>query len=254
MDGALPLLVEGAQHLGFTLSSRQVEQFQLYYTTLVDWNNRINLTSITGYDSVQVRHFLDSLTVAAALLSELRASVDPSLQAPPASYRVIDIGTGAGFPGVPLKILWPQIALTLNDSIGKKANFLKELAGVLGLENVGVVTARAEELGLNKAHRQKYDLVTARAVSALPVLCEYCLPLARVRGWMLAPKKGDISLELSEAKVAAKVLGGELRNGREFLLPGDEEARVVVCIRKVASTPPGYPRRIGLAKMQPLGR
>lgn len=253
MSDLLPLLTEGAQRLGFTLNSRQLEQFQLYYSTLVDWNSRINLTAITDYEGVQVRHFLDSLTVGVALLAELRGAGQSKVDAPPAGYRVIDIGTGAGFPGVPLKILWPHLHLTLNDSIGKKTNFLSELARVLGLQSVAVVTARAEELGLDKAHRGRYDAVTARAVSALPVLCEYCLPLIRVGGWMLAPKKGDIYLELKEARVAAKVLGGELRRSHEFLLPGDEEARIVVCVRKVAATPPGYPRRVGLAKARPLG-
>lgn len=252
MTGKLPILVEGAKQLGFTLSSRQLEQFQLYYDTLVDWNSRINLTAITDYDDVQVRHFLDSLTVGAALLAELQAAgVSRQL---PTSYRLIDVGTGGGFPGVPLKILWPQSALTLNDSVGKKTAFLTELVEALGLQNVSVVTARAEGLGLDRAHRQQYDLVTARAVSALPVLCEYCLPLAKVGGWMLAPKKGDISLELKEATSAARILGGEVRSEREFLLPGDEEPRTVVCISKAAPTPPGYPRRVGLAKLRPLGK
>lgn len=253
METHLAILQEGARQLGFTLTPRQLDQFQLYYETLVDWNNRINLTAITDYDLVQVRHFLDSLTVAVALLSELREA-QPSLEAPPPTFRLIDIGTGAGFPGVPLKILWPHISLTLNDSVGKKTTFLQELAQALALENVQVVTARAEELGQDKLHRQRYDLVTARAVSALPVLSEYCLPLAKVGGLMLAPKKGDISPELSEGKHAAKLLGGRLGKSYPFTLPGDEEPRTVVAVRKVASTPPGYPRRVGLAKTKPLGK
>ncbi|HYP19774.1 MAG TPA: 16S rRNA (guanine(527)-N(7))-methyltransferase RsmG [Chloroflexia bacterium] len=253
METRLAILEEGARKLGFTLTPRQLDQFQLYYDTLVDWNSRINLTAITDYDLVQVRHFLDSLTVAAALLSELRGT-QPGLAAPPAAFRLIDIGTGAGFPGVPLKLLWPHIDLTLNDSVGKKTTFLQELARALTLEDVRVVTARAEELGQDKLHRQRYDLVTARAVSALPVLCEYCLPLARVGGRLLAPKKGDISQELSEGKRAARLLGGQLAKTYPFTLPGDEEPRTVICIRKVASTPSGYPRRVGLAKSKPLGR
>ncbi len=253
MEARLALLEEGARQLGFTLSPRQLDQFQLYYDTLVDWNSRMNLTAITDYDLVQVRHFLDSLTVAAALLSDLRDG-KPPIEAPPADFRVIDIGTGAGFPGVPLKILWPHISLTLNDSIGKKTTFLQELARTLDLSAVEVVTARAEELGQDKAHRQRYDLVTARAVSALPVLCEYCLPLARVGGRLLAPKKGDISQELSEGKRAARLLGGQLARTYPFVLPGDEEPRAVISVRKTAPTPPGYPRRVGLAKTKPLGR
>jgi 16S rRNA (guanine527-N7)-methyltransferase len=248
----LPLLTQGARQLGFDLTPRQLEQFQLYYDTLVDWNSRVNLTAITDYDGVQVRHFLDSLTVAATLLEQLRAE-GTDAQAPPDGFRAMDVGTGAGFPGVPLKILWPGISLSLNDSIGKKTAFLSELARVLGLDNVQVITARAEELGQDKEHRQRYDMVTARAVSALPVLCEYCLPLVKVGGLMLAPKKGDISQELAQAMKAAKLLGGEVGKSHPFTLRGDEEPRLVVAIRKVAPTPPGYPRRVGLAKTRPLG-
>lgn len=203
------LLTEGAQALGFSLTERQVEQFQLYYETLVDWNSRINLTAITEYEAVQVRHFLDSLTVGAALLKESEAAWDEPASAPwvpSRGFRIADIGTGAGLPGVPLKILWPHIHLMLSDSIGKKTTFLKELVSALGLSDVEVLTARAEELGQDKAHRQHYDAVTARAVASLPVLCEYCLPLAKPGGVMLAPKKGDMSQELREAQVASRLV------------------------------------------------
>src|SRR5437763_2452697 len=155
----LPLLAEGASRLGFDLSERQLEQFQLYYETLLDWNSRVNLPAITDYEGVQVRHFLDSLTVGAALLRDLAAEGRPAAE-PPEGFSLIDIGTGAGFPGVPLKILWPGIRLALADSIGKKTAFLKELVRALDLENAHVVTARAEELGRNKAHRERYGAVT----------------------------------------------------------------------------------------------
>src|ERR671923_453121 len=134
----LPLLAEGARRLGFDLSERQLEQFQLYYETLLDWNSRINLTAITDYEGVQVRHFLDSLTVGAALLRDLTAEGWPARE-PPEGFALIDIGTGAGFPGVPLKILWPGIRLVLADSVGKKTAFLKELVRALDLENVEVI-------------------------------------------------------------------------------------------------------------------
>lgn len=249
----LPLLAEGASLLGLSLSDRQLEQFQLYYETLVDWNARINLTAITDYDAVQVRHFLDSLTVGAALLNDIAAEGSP-LKEPPPGFALIDIGTGAGFPGVPLKILWPGIRLVLADSIGKKTAFLKELVRTLDLENVEVITARAEELGLNTAHRQRYSAVTARGVASLPTLCEYCLPLAEIGGRILAPKKGDISQELQEAKIASRLVGGGEPRLYHFTLPGEAEERAVVVIRKVAPTPPGYPRRVGLAKSRPLGQ
>jgi 16S rRNA (guanine527-N7)-methyltransferase len=141
----------------------------------------------------------------------------------------------------------------LVDSIGKKTHFLKELVRALDLENAEVLTARAEELGQDKAHRQRYNAVTARAVAALPVLCEYCLPLAQVGGLMLAPKKGDISHELQVAGAASRILGGGKPKLHPFALPGEEEERYVVTIRKVRETPPGYPRRVGLAKSRPLG-
>jgi len=241
----LPLLIEGAPQLGFTLVERQLEQFQLYYEMLIDWNSRVNLTAILDYEGVQLRHFLDSLTVGAALLSELGSP-------PRSGFRLIDIGTGAGFPGVPLKIAWPHIHLALTDSIAKRTNFLKELAITLALNDVDVLTARAEELGQDKAHRQQYNVATARAVAALPVLCEYCLPLVKVGGWMLAPKKGDISQELEDARRAAKILGGQEPKVHPFLLPTEQEERYVVAIKKVKPTPPGYPRRVGLAKLRPL--
>ena len=251
------LLTQGAHNLGFTLTDRQVEQFQLYYDTLVDWNSRINLTAITEYEAVQVRHFLDSLTVGTALLKEAEVTWDEPASGPwvpTHGFRIADIGTGAGFPGVPLKILWPHIHVMLSDSTGKKTTFLKELVSLLGLTSVEALTARAEELGQDKAHRQRYDAVTARAVAALPVLCEYCLPLLKVGGIMLAPKKGDLSQELREAKVASKLLGGDAPRLHPFTLPGEEDERYVVAIRKVKPTPPAYPRRVGLAKMQPLGK
>lgn len=240
-------LLEGARTLGFDLTARQIEQFEAYYATLVDWNSRINLTAITDPEGVQVRHFLDSLTVGTALRDEMAAPQ------PKTGFSLIDLGTGAGFPGVPLKIVWPGIRLTLVDSIGKKTTFLKELVTSLGLGGVDVVTARAEELGQDKKHREKYDAVTARAVAALPVLCEYCLPLAKVGGRVAAPKKGDISLELKQAKKASRLVGGGEPTVQRFTLPGEEEERFVVTIEKVKATPPGYPRRVGLAKSRPLG-
>lgn len=249
----LPLLREGAQRLGFTLTERHLEQFQLYYETLVDWNSRINLTSITDYEGVQVRHYLDSLTVAATMLDLLGVGADERPDAPPPGFKLIDIGTGAGFPGVPLKILWPHIHVALSESVGKKTLFLKALVDALRLGKVDIITGRAEELGQDKRYRQRYDVATARAVASLPVLCEYCLPLLKVGGLMLAPKKGDIKDELEGAKLAARILGGGAPELHRFMLPGEEEARFVVAVKKVELTPAEYPRRVGVAKKEPLG-
>ncbi len=242
----LPLLVEGARGLGFELSERQIGQFRLYFEMLVDWNSRMNLTAITDIEGVQVRHFVDSLTVGAALVGELRG-------VPPGGFRLADTGTGAGFPGVPLKIVWPQVRLTLANSVGKKTTFLTELCKGLGLEGVEVNTTRAEEMGQDRKHRERYDAVTARAVASLPVLCEYCLPLVKVGGYFFAPKKGDISQEIKKGGKASLLLGGDGPRLRHFRLPGEDEERSVIVIKKVRGTPPGYPRRVGLAKSQPLG-
>ena len=250
--GELPLLSEGAARLGFNLGAREIGLFQRYYEMLVDWNRRVNLTAITDYEGVQVRHFVDSLTVGAALLEELGKKGERPT-APPHGFAIADVGTGAGFPGVPLKTVWPQIKLMVNDSIGKKTAFLDTLAEALGLRDVEVVTARAEDLGQKKLYRERYDAVTARAVASLPVLCEYCLPLAKIGGFFLAPKKGDISQELEGAGRAASLLGGDRPRLHSFRLPGEEGERYVVVIRKVRATPPGYPRRVGLAKAKPLG-
>jgi 16S rRNA (guanine527-N7)-methyltransferase len=240
-------LVEGAARLGFDLTPRQIEQFEAYYRTLVEWNERMNLTAITGYEEVQVRHFLDSLTVAVALPAAVRE------RAGRPGFSIVDVGAGAGFPGVPLKILWPEAHVTLTDSIGKKTTFLRELSRVLEVRDVEVVTGRAEELGQDKAHRERYDLATARAVASLPVLCEYLLPLVKPGGVMAAPKKGDISLEMQQAAKASPILGGGPPETRAFTLPGETDERYVVLVPKVKRTPSGYPRRVGLAKSRPLG-
>jgi 16S rRNA (guanine527-N7)-methyltransferase len=252
--GGLALLRAGAARLGFALSEEQVLQFQAYYEILVDWNSRINLTAITEYEAVQVRHFVDSLTVGAALLEELRPAGEDRPTMPPAGFSLVDIGAGAGFPGLPLKILWPRLALTLNDSVGKKTAFLREVARELGLDGVEILAGRAEELGLDKKHRANYSAATARAVATLPVLCEYCLPLVRVGGHLAAPKKGDISQELEEAKRAAQILGGSEPRIHRFLLPREDVERFVVTVGKTKPTPPGYPRRVGLPSSRPLGK
>lgn len=251
--GNLHILTEGAQEFGFNLTELQLEQFQRYYELLVEWNSRVNLTAITEYGAVQVRHFLDSLSVGAVWLDTMARVGEERPQQPPDGSSLIDIGTGAGFPGLPLKIVWPQLRLTLVESVGKKTAFLAALCAELRLEGVEALTGRAEELGQDKRHRERYSAVTARAVASLSVLCEYCLPLARVGGVMLAPKKGNISLELDGAKKASRLLGGASPQAHAVALPGEDEPRMVVAISKERATPSGYPRRVGLAKQRPLG-
>ncbi len=245
----LTTLKNGLGSLGLTLDEAQLAKFQLYYEILVDWNSRINLTSIIEYEAVQIRHFLDSLTLASR---SLRGDL-PGHPFHLSDARVIDIGAGAGFPGLPLKILYPKLKLTLVESVGKKTNFLAELMRALGFPDVAIVTGRAEELGQSSAHREKYDLATGRAVAAWPVLAEYCLPLCRVGGLFIAPKKADIATELNHAPQIAKLLGGQLRPTDAFTLPGDTDLRRLVVTQKVRPTPKAYPRRTGLPSKEPLG-
>ena len=244
------LYTQAQQLLNLTLTEQQLERFQTYYQEMVDWNERMNLTSVTEYEAVQTRHFLDSLTLASP---ELRG--DPTGKPFDLTHaRIIDIGAGAGFPGFPLKILYPEAKLTVVDSVGKKTTFLTHLAEKLGLQNVTVLNGRAEELGQQTAHREKYDLATGRAVAAWPVLAEYCLPLCRVGGLFIAPKKGDLSTELAASEKIAKVLGAKLRPTVSFSLPDEpNDPRRLVVAQKTGPTSKLYPRRTGVPSKQPLG-
>jgi 16S rRNA (guanine527-N7)-methyltransferase len=248
----LDLLAAGAAALGLPLTPEQLDRFATYLAVLLEWNARVNLTAITDPAAVQTRHFVDSLAVGAALLDE---GAGPG--AAPAVFAggqgLIDLGTGAGFPGLPLKILWPDLPLTLVDSVGKKTAFLRAVADALGFPDVTVLTGRAEALGQERGRRAAYDVVTARAVAALPVLAEYGLPLCRVGGVTLAPKKGALDAEIAAARRALPRLGGRDLSLFRYTLPGEDEARCVVRMPKVAPTPSGYPRRVGLPAARPLG-
>ncbi|HMA38071.1 MAG TPA: 16S rRNA (guanine(527)-N(7))-methyltransferase RsmG [Chloroflexia bacterium] len=251
----MDLLAAGATALGLPLTPGQLAQFEAYYRMLVDWNTRVNLTAIVDPVGVQLRHFVDSLAVAAALL---RVAGGPGRAGalPPIFTRgrgLIDLGTGGGFPGLPLKILWPALPLTLVDSVGKKTAFLQAAAAALGMAGVTVLTGRAEALGQTQGHRAAYDVATARAVAALPVLAEYGLPLCRVGGLVLASKKGDLAAELAQARKVLPQLGGGALSLYHYRLAAADEDRLVVGLPKVAPTPDGYPRRVGLPAKQPLG-
>jgi 16S rRNA (guanine527-N7)-methyltransferase len=241
----MKLLSEGARRLGLTLLPRCLKAFQTYYEELIAWNERFNLTAITDYEQVQVRHFLDSLS---CLLSDESLPTSLSRQ----STRVIDVGAGAGFPGLPLKIIYPQFRLTLLEATGKKTTFLDHVVGKLGLKDVTVIQTRAEELGHDVRHRERYDVALARAVAELPILAEYTLPFCHRNGILVAQKGAEAQAEVTAAQQAMAILGGRLRRIVTVELPGLAQPRSLVVIEKAALTPEKYPRRPGIPSKRPL--
>jgi 16S rRNA (guanine527-N7)-methyltransferase len=232
-------LVEGARRLGLSLAPEQIERFQVYYDELIDWNGRMNLTAIVDYEEAQVRHFLDSLTVLKAF-SEMPSTV-------------VDVGTGAGLPGIALKIVYPEIELTLIDSVQKKALFLNHLVDVLKLDGVEVVTGRAETLAHDPAYREGFDAVLSRGVSRMAVLSELTLPFCKIGGVFIAMKKRGDRDEFDESDAALQVLGGRLRKVIGIDLP-DLIDRALVVVDKIKPTPDKYPRRSGIPQKRPLLR
>jgi 16S rRNA (guanine527-N7)-methyltransferase len=225
--------------LGIHLTTAQVESFRRYEQELLEWNARFNLTAIRDSEGIRIKHFLDSLSCVLAL----RDTPVKSL---------VDIGTGAGFPGIPLKILQPALRLTLVESVGKKAGFCRHVVETLRLENVEVVQMRAEDIGQAAAHREKYDWAVARSVASMPVLLEYLLPLVHIGGHMLAQKGENGPAETHASGYALQMLGGCLRQVIPVRLPGIVEDRYLVVVDKIAATPAVYPRRAGLPAKKPL--
>ena len=236
-------LIKGADKLGIEFNARQVKQFELYYRELIEWNKKINLTAITDYSSVQVKHFLDSLTITLALSEEEVERPD---------FNVIDIGTGAGFPGVPLKILFPRTRLVLIEPTTKKTVFLHHIIRELGLENVEVLNSRAEEAAHLPLYREQFALVLSRAVALLPTLVELTLPFCQVGGRFIAQKKGEIDQELNRAKKAIAALGGKLDRIKKIELDEFDDGRYLIIIDKISPTPSKYPRRPGLPRRRPI--
>lgn len=233
------LAQQAQRQLGLHLTRSQLSALSLFERELVDWNTRFNLTAIRDPHEIHIKHFLDSLTC----LMALRESPGD---------RLIDVGTGAGFPGIPIKVVYPKMQLTLVESVGKKADFCRHVVNILDLHGVEVVQERAEVLGQNPSYREQYDWAVARAVAILPVLAEYLLPLVRVGGSMLAMKGESGPAEAHSAERALRVLGGHLRQLMPVTLPGVAEERYLVVIDKVAATPSGYPRKVGVPAKRPL--
>ena len=234
-------LIEGASRLGITLDAGQIERFEIYYHELISWNKKINLTAITDYQEVQIKHFLDSLTVTLALTAEELARPE---------FCLIDIGSGAGFPGIPLKLLLRHSRLVLVESRAKKAAFLHHIVERLGLSQVEVVAGRAEEIARLPEFREQFALAVCRAVASLPAAVEMALPFCRIGGKFVAPKKGELEPEVSQAGKAIDVLGGKLSQVKEIELDGD--MRYLVIIDKMSPTPEKYPRRPGIPERRPI--
>ena len=225
---------------GIELSANQIAQFQTYLDELLEWNQKFNLTAIRDVEGIEIKHFLDSLSVVQAL---------PKGTKPKA---IIDIGTGAGFPGIPLKILYPEAKLTLVESIKKKAGFCEQLAEKLELNDVIVSTARAEEIGQDKLHREQYDLVLARAVAKMPILVEFLLPLATFGGLVVMQKGSNAKEEAEESKNAIRLMGGKMLDLFQIQLPGLEDERFMVVLEKIKATPSEFPRRVGIPAKSPI--
>lgn len=233
-------LAQAAQTLfNIHLTGRQVMALITYERELVDWNQKFNLTAIRDVEAIRTKHFLDSFSCVLAWKAN-----------PPA--RLVDVGTGAGFPGLPLKILYPNLQLTLVESVGKKAMFCQHIARILGLEGVDVIQARAETLGQHPKHREAYDWAVARAVANMNVLGEFLLPLVKIGGTMLAQKGESGPAEAQSSEGAMNLLGGKLKQVVQVNLPGVADDRFLVLVEKTAATPPKYPRKPGVPAKQPL--
>lgn len=231
---------ERLNQLNIKLKQSQIDQFMLYYDMLIEWNGVMNLTAITEYEEVINKHFIDSLSLCKVVdLNEVE-------------LRVLDIGTGAGFPGIPLKIAFPNLKIVLIDSLNKRINFLNEVISKLELDNISALHGRAEDFGKNIEFRETFDVCVSRAVSNLATLSEYCMPYVKCGGHFIPYKSSNIGDELQTSMKAIEVLGGEVINVEEFNLPDSDIQRSLVVIRKNQITPKSYPRSAGKPSKEPI--
>ncbi|MBZ2175692.1 16S rRNA (guanine(527)-N(7))-methyltransferase RsmG [Schnuerera sp. xch1] len=232
-------LIKGAKTLGIELNEEEINNFVLYKELLKKWNQKINITSITDDIEVDIKHFIDSIT-------PLTTNVFKE------NIKLIDIGTGGGFPGIPLKIIKKDMNVLLLDSTMKRIKFLSEVVDELSLEHVTPVHGRAEEMGRDKKYREKFDIAISRAVASLNTLCEYCLPLVKVGGHFISMKGSDVDEELNEAKNSIKILGGRVKDKKIIDLPSSDITHSLIIIEKIKETPTKYPRGGGKPKKKPL--
>ena len=231
------VLYEKVKQIGIELKEEQLEKFYLYMNILLEWNEKINLTAITNEEEIILKHFVDSLTINKYIEE---------------GKSIIDVGTGAGFPGIPIKILRKDLKVTLLDSLNKRINFLNEVIEKLDLKNIECIHGRAEEFGKNKNHREKYDFATSRAVANMSTLSEYLIPFVKVGGKVLAMKGDKAEEELEEAKKAIKLLGGKVENIDNFYLPDSDIKRNIIIIKKIEKTERKFPRKPGTPAKEPI--
>ena len=234
----MELLKTSAEKMGIELSQNQLEKFDLYKKLLLEWNEKMNLTAITDYEGIAIKHFADSISVL-PLIENKNASL-------------IDVGTGAGFPGIPLKIANDGFKVTLLDSLNKRITFLEEVKKELGITNLECIHSRAEDGGRNADLREKFDYCVSRAVARLSVLSEYCMPFVAVGGYFISLKGPDAAEELTEAQKAISVLGGKVEKVVEITIPESDLKHCAVVIKKIKSTPKAYPRKAGTAAKKPI--
>ncbi len=237
LENLKELLLDGAREFGVSLEDHQYNNLIKYKNLLKEWNEKINLTAIEEDREVIIKHFIDSLSILPYLKNE--------------NYKIIDIGTGAGFPGIPLKIAYSNVDVTLFDSLEKRTKFLNIVINDLGLQGIRTIHGRAEEFGIKQEFREKYDIAVARAVANLPVLLEYCLPFVKLGGSFIA-MKGSNTEEIGLAKKALSILGGEIEEVNEITLPFSDIKRNVILVKKLRHTPTKYPRKAGKPSKEPL--
>lgn len=232
-------LIRGISDLQIDIDSHKLEKFKIYKSLLKEWNEKINITAIKDDEEIDIKHFLDSLTIfSTGKITE--------------GKRIIDIGTGGGFPGVPIKIVEDSVEVVLLDSLNKRLKFLDEVIKELNLKNIRTLHERAEDLGNNQEYREMFDIAVSRAVASLNVLSEYCLPFVKLDGYFIAMKGSESNEEIDEAKKAIKLLGGKLEDKIDIKIPQSDIGHSLLVIRKISHTPTKYPRQAGKIKKNPL--